>query len=174
MRRRRGYSLVELLIVIAVSTAMLMVAMSVLYMLKETQDNVRQRLTSGRMTTRLADQFREDVHMASRIERLPSDEAPSQNALWQLAVPPDTTVQYEIGDGRVRRVQARNDERIQEDFRLPPGINAELVPPKGRSTMAVLRFEKIDAESVGARPVQAETILGFTNRHSPSNGQTTE
>ena len=57
MKPRRGFSLIEMLIVISVGTVLLMVAMTVLYTLKETQSKARQRLTEGRMTARLADQF---------------------------------------------------------------------------------------------------------------------
>ena len=89
MRLRRGFSLVELLVVLTVGTAMLMVAMSVLYMLKETQINVRRRLTEGRMINRLADQFREDVHQSRGMERVPDQRASPGNELWRITIGPD-------------------------------------------------------------------------------------
>ncbi len=63
-RRRRGYSLVEALVVMTVGTALLAMAMSVLYLLKETQVQARQGLVDGRTVVRLADQFRDDVAAA--------------------------------------------------------------------------------------------------------------
>jgi len=170
MRIRRGFSLVELLIVLSVGTAMLMMAMSVLYMLKEAQINVRRRLTEGRMITRLADQFREDVHTASRIERASNEASSPDTPVWQLTIDPDTVVHYEFGDREVRRARITGDDRIHDDYRLPAGVRATLTPPGPGSSIATLRFEVTDATAGGPRPIQIEAVLGFANRHtSPAN-----
>ncbi len=174
MRSRRGFSLIELLIVLSVGTAMLMVAMSVLYMLKETQVTMRQRLTEGRMITRLADQFRDDVHAASRIERV-SGEAPSPDkAVWQFAVGPDTVVRYEVGDGAVRRARLAGTDKIQEDYRLPAGMIATISGAEGDSALAALRFAARDPNVVQRRPVQIEAVLDFANRHTAPSDRTTD
>ena len=172
MKLRRGYSLLELLIVLSTTTVMLMVAMSVLYMLKETQNNVRQRLNSGRMITRLADQFREDAHMAGRVERVPDEGASSETIVWQFTIQPNTVVRYRIGDQAVRRVRISGDARIHEDYRLPSGVRAAVIPPVPGSAITTLRFEKTDASVVGPRPVQIEAVLGFANRHTPRTDRT--
>ncbi len=173
MRSRQGFSLIELLIVLSVGTAMLMVAMSVLYTLKKTQVTMRQWLTEGRMMTRLTDQFCDDVHAASRIEQV-SGEAPSpETAVWQFAVGPDTVVRYEIGDRAVRRTRLAGTDKIQEDYRLPVGMSATISGVEGGSRLATLRFEATDSKIVQRRPVQIEAVLGFANRHtSPSDRKT--
>lgn len=174
MRSRRGYSLVELLIVLSVGTAMLTVAMSVLYLLKETQVNVRQRLTAGRMITRLSDQFRDDVHGASKIERV-SDEASSPDvAVWRLTIDPDTLVLYEIGYREVRRSRTTGDDKIHDDYRLPPGMHAKLCPPDRGSALTTLQFEVADATIAEARPFQIEAALDFANRHGAQTDRTAD
>lgn len=173
MNSRRGFSLIELLIVLSVGTVMLMMAMSVLYMLKETQVNMRQRLATGRTITRLADQFREDVYAASRIERV-SGETPSPGTtVWLFSVGPDTVVRYEIGDRQVRRVRLTGSDKIQEDYRLPPGMSATISGAEGDSALAALRFEATDPNVAPPRPTRIEAVLGFANRHTTQTDRTT-
>ncbi len=174
MRVRRGFSLVELLIVLSAGTAMLMVAMSVLYMLKETQVNVRRRLTEGRMITRLADQFREDVHGASEIELVSGEASSPDAAMWQFAIDSEVVVRYELGDHEVRRVRIAGDDEIHDDYRLPAGVRASLGPPKPGSSIATLRFEVTDATAGGVRPIQIEAVLGFANRHRAQADRTAD
>lgn len=166
MRSRNGFSLVELLIVMSVGTAMLMVAMSVLYLLKETQNNVRQRLASGRRVTRLADQFRDDVHDASRVERVPNETSSSTETIWRFTIQPDTVVRYEIGDDEVRRIRTTGDRKIHEDYRLPAGVRASLLSPASESSITTLRFETADPGGEGTRPIQIDAVLGFANRYA--------
>ena len=135
---------------LSTTTVMLMVAMSVLYLLKETQDNVRQRLQSGRMVTRLANQFREDAHKARQVERVSDEASSSETIVWQFTIEPNTIVRYQIGDREVRRMRISGDERIYEDYRLPSGVRASLTPPVGGSAITTLRFEASDAQVVGA------------------------
>ncbi len=172
MRSRNGFSLVELLIVMSVGTAMLTVAMSVLYLLKETQSNVRQRLASGRRVTRLADQFREDVHGASAVNRVPDETSSPAATVWQFTIQPETVVRYEIRDDEVRRVRNTEDRKIHEDYRLPAGVHATLLPPVSGSSITTLRFETVAPGVAGTRPIQIDAVLGFTNRHASQSNRT--
>jgi prepilin-type N-terminal cleavage/methylation domain-containing protein len=167
MNPRRGVSLIELLVVISVGTVLLMVAMTVLYTLKETQSKSRQRLTEGRVTARLADQFRDDVHAACRMERLPDEPASPGRIVWQLAIDPDTFVRYEIQDRAVRRVLITGDARIHEDYRLPAGLRAAIDGADADSGLATLRFETTRTGGVPTPPVQVECLLSFARRLSP-------
>jgi prepilin-type N-terminal cleavage/methylation domain-containing protein len=166
MRFRRGFSLIELLIVLSVGTVMLMVAVSVLYLLKEAQVNLRERLSVGRMITRLADQFRDDVHRASSMERGSDEAATSDLAVWKLTIDADTVVLYEMRDGAVRRVRIGSRGKIQDDYRLPSGMGAAITAPEGDSDPATLRLEVSDASTGRSRPIQVEALLGFANRHT--------
>jgi prepilin-type N-terminal cleavage/methylation domain-containing protein len=172
MKSRNGFSLVELLIVMSVGTAMLMVAMSILYLLKETQGNVRQRLASGRRVIRLADQFRDDVHGASTVKPVPNETPSSTETIWQFTIQPNTIVRYEIRDDEVRRIRSIEDRKIQENYRLPAGVRATLLPPPSESTITTLRFETVAPGVAGTRPVQIDAVLGFTNRHAPQSNRT--
>ncbi len=166
MRFRRGFSLIELLIVLTVSTAMLMIAVSVLYLLKETQDNVRVRFEAGRRMARLANQFRDDVHWANHLERETAGAAPVGAAVWKFTLAPDTVVLYEISPGTVRRSQAGRGGKIQDDYRLPAGMVAVITEPGAGSDVAMLRLEAPEMSAGRARPVQVEALLGFANRHA--------
>ncbi len=167
MNPRRGFSLIELLVVISVGTVLLMVAMTVLYTLKETQSKARQRLTEGRVTARLADQFRDDVHAAGRMERVPDEAALPGRTVWQLTIDPDTFVRYEIQDRAVRRVLTTGEAKIHEDFRLPGGLRAVIDGADADSGLATLRFETTGAGGLRTSPVQVESLLGFARRHAP-------
>lgn len=166
MRFRQGFSLIELLIVMTVGTAMLMIAMSVLYLLKETQANVRERLTVGRMTTRLADQFREDVHGARSIERETEDATTPESAVWKFTMAPDTVVVYKMRTGAVQRVRIGSDGKVQDDYRLPAGMRATITAPERNSDLATLRIELSGVSAERSRPIQVEALLGFAYRHA--------
>lgn len=173
MKSRRAFSLVELIIVLSVGTAMLMLAMSVLYMLKQTQVDMRQRLTDARTITRLADRFREDVHAASRMERVSGEASTPDTVVWQFTCEPDSVVRYELTQHRVHRSQTAG-KTIHDDYRLPAESRVVIRPPEPASSLVELRLEAADATTADFRPIQIEAVLGLANRHSARNEGTTK
>lgn len=166
MKSRRGFTLVELLIVLSVAAAMLLVATSVLYLLKQAQVNTRQRLAVQRSVTRLARQFREDVHRAGAMERLPDTPNSPNVVIWSLAMEAGGTVNYEIGAGSLRRVQTEKASKLHEDFRLPPGTEASMVGPAAETPWATFRLNVTDPTVAKMRPVQVEAVLGLNRPHT--------
>ncbi|MHB8901968.1 MAG: prepilin-type N-terminal cleavage/methylation domain-containing protein [Thermoguttaceae bacterium] len=170
-KSRRGFSLVELLVVLSVSTAMLMVAMSVLYLLKQTQVASRQRLDAARMLTRLSDRFRADAHGASRLEWVADDAALTDATAWKFTLDRDTTVVYEIRTEGVRRLETGSRGSVRDDYRLPPRMAVTITPPAENSTLATLRLEAPNPAGGPLRRVRVEAVLGLEGRHSsPGEG----
>jgi prepilin-type N-terminal cleavage/methylation domain-containing protein len=81
---RRGYTLIEMLVVITVSTVLLSVAVGVLHVLSRAERSGREHGNRATIVARLADQFRSDVHAA--LHPIPSEGADKN--VWQFALPP--------------------------------------------------------------------------------------
>ena len=166
MKSRRGFTLVELLIVLSAATALLMVATSVLYLLKEADVSTRQRLAFQRSVTRLARQFREDVHRAGAIERLPKQPNSPNIATWRLAMEGGAAVNYELGAGSLRRVLIADATNTHEDFRLPPGTKASIEGPAAETPWATFRIDVTNPATAKMRPVRVEAVLGLARPHT--------
>ncbi len=166
MKSRRGFTLVELLIVLSVTTAMLLIGTSVLYLLKQAQVNTRQRLGFERNVTRLARQFREDVHRAGAMERLPKTPNSPNVVTWSLAMEGGMAVHYEVQAGSLRRVQTADTTNLHEDFRLPPGTEASIEGPAAKTPWATFRLDVTDPTTAKMRPVHVEAVLGLDRPHT--------
>ena len=88
-------------------------------------------------------------------------------AVWKYTLAPDTVVLYEIAPGTVRRSQSGRGGKIQDNYRLPRGMEAVITEPGGESDVAMLRLEVREVSAGRARPIQVEALLGFANRHVP-------
>jgi len=120
---RRGYTLVEMLVVITISTVMLGVAVQVLYLLARLERGGREHVNRATIVARLADQFRSDVHAALRP--MPTDGAEKNQ--WQFALAGDRTVTYRALPGEVeRREQIAGEPARQESYVLPADAAAEI------------------------------------------------
>jgi prepilin-type N-terminal cleavage/methylation domain-containing protein len=172
MKLHRGFTLVELLIVLSVASAMLLVATSVLYLLKQAQTSTHQRLAVQRSVTRLARQFREDVHRAGAMERLPKPLGSPNVVTWSLAMEGGVAVNYELRTGSLRRVQTADTTRRHEDFRLPPGTEASMVGPAAETPWATFRLDVTDPTVAKMRPVQVEAVLGLDRPHTAQGEET--
>jgi type II secretory pathway component PulJ len=121
---RRGISLIEMLVAITVSTALMGLAVSTLYMLMRVGQNGRDHVGQAMIVPRLADQFRSDVHAALR----PITADGSSKNQWRFALPKDCTVTYQVLPGEMERRQQVAGKLVrQESYVLPAHGSAEIV-----------------------------------------------
>lgn len=165
MNRRTGYTLVEILVVATVGTAVFGVTIGVLYLLKEAQVTAQERFASGRAVSRLAEAFRDDVHGATTLERLSGQGSGEKGVAWYLDIPPDTTVEYRFSPAAVERTQSIGYATVRETYRLPAGTMASLKPAGGTGSIVTLRIEAAPPQgSVKWQPVVVEAVLGLDRR----------
>jgi prepilin-type N-terminal cleavage/methylation domain-containing protein len=155
--RRRGFTLVELLTAATVGSALMGIAVGLLYALMRADAGVHEQSAHRLAAARLADQFRRDAHAARRLvqgERGKAQEArgkaeggrgngggtypPSASPLPPSAL--STTWRFELADGReveyrpaperLLRVERWHGRTVREEqFVLQPGWRASVDRP---------------------------------------------
>lgn len=180
---RRGYSLIELLMVMAIGAALMGTTMATLFTLLRSEQAARGRLRQAMTLDRLAEQFRRDAHEADRVVASAQGTAPGA---WEFRHGGGRTVEYRAGTEallRLERVEGKIASR--EEYVLPAGAlvsvgtqegdqsdsprGGKLDPfPSSRLPMAVLRIAAPAVESPGApaRTVRIEAALGLAYRFS--------
>jgi len=174
MKRRSGYMLIELVAVIAASSALLAVATGVIYTLFEAEEASREQLNHAMTAGRLGDQFRRDVHAATGMtEARPSAQGQGPPG-WVFALPEERSIEY-VADGesmvRVERVKGKTVRR--EVFDLGRHWRASIARrPEEEAAVIGLRMEA-DRESAGepfSRTLVIEAMLSMDHRHARGGG----
>ena len=111
MRPRRGMTLIELAVVITLQATLLGVAVALIGRLLEADREHRDDVQALSSLHLLAEQFRRDVHLATRAMQ-------GEDSL-DLQWPGDLQVRYEFNDARVSRVERREESVVRREvFRL--------------------------------------------------------
>jgi prepilin-type N-terminal cleavage/methylation domain-containing protein len=144
VKPRTGYSLTEMLIVLAVLAMMMTVATWLIWELVDAQKTVRRGVIEPRTLARLAETFREDVHAAVTLRRRterdtgPTTGTPNsddtatpahhdvQRHCSLLDAEGNTIASYHIQPGQVIRTRPGPDGMIHETFRLTDGARASI------------------------------------------------
>ena len=86
----RGFSLIEMLVVITVGSVVVGIGVGTLHVLHRTEQTGRDRAAQARIVDRLAQQFRSDV--AAAVRQTPA----AQQGEWQFVLP----LEGRFGSGR--------------------------------------------------------------------------
>jgi len=129
MNRRRGYSLIEILVVIATGAAMMGVALGLLGMLIRLEQASRREVQEETVMNRLADQFRRDVHAADRLAVASAPGVADLPPVWQFPLEAGHVVEYRAEQGELVRIERRDDKVLkQESFSLPAEARVSIDP----------------------------------------------
>jgi hypothetical protein len=170
MKQRTAYALIELLAVIATGAVMLAVATGTIYTLFEAEEASRDQLRHALTTSRLADQFRRDVHAATKMSpAAPSVDTPQPpGSIFTLS--DQRSIEY-LPQGpsmlRVERLQGKTVSR--ESFDLGRHWLASIERrPEGVNTLIGLRMETRDRPSPEpfSRTLLVEAVLAMDHRHA--------
>lgn len=180
MSNRRGVSLVEVIVMIGMSMALMGIAVKMLHSLLRFERSGGESLVISHNRARLAAQFRDDVHAATAATVERPAEGTSQ---LQLKFPDAGVVTYRQSDRSVLRTSTAADAPgNQEEFRLPAATRVKFaVSHDNPPATAVLICEPVTAEtstspaaqSVMRRPypVRIEAVIAkdrrFTGEGSP-------
>lgn len=171
MKRRKGFSLVEVLVAIAVASLMLATAVGLLYALIEMDRTSREHLRLRTAAARLADRFRRDVHAAVRLTGPPAaaEDGAEAAVAWELELPPDRAVEYRLEEDSLLRTERAEGEAVKREwFGLPPHAAASIRISAGQSPPIVsLRIApdgQSPAEPPAWRPVRIDAALALDHR----------
>ncbi|HUT93390.1 MAG TPA: prepilin-type N-terminal cleavage/methylation domain-containing protein [Thermoguttaceae bacterium] len=169
MKRLRGFTLIEMLVVIATGAALMAVAMGILHLLIRLEQGSREEVRRQTTLDRLAGQFRRDVHAAGQFAAIEAAEAAAAEVPeredgtpgWQFSLDENRTVQYRAGQRElIRTERAEKDAVARESYVFPsdttvsidlvgeaaPGIVRLRVAPDGAQPLAIWRGTCVDAE----------------------------
>jgi type II secretory pathway pseudopilin PulG len=173
MKRRRGYTLVEMVLVIGALSAVLGLCVAVIGALMTLDRAGRARLNEGATLARLARQLRQDARAASKGEVTGRRQVPDRRLV--LTLPDDRVVGYEWSAGRLLRTErAPGGPERRESFRLPlRGAPRFRVAEDGGATWVSLVFERKPGEAplIPAHDYRVEARLGKDRRLAERGGK---
>ena len=168
MKRQRGFSLVEMLAVIAVSGVLLVIATGAIHRAMRVESNWRQEAEVSRALGRLTHDVRADIHEARGISL---SENPSA---MELTAPDGTVTTYEVAsDEVIRDYQPVSGARAREFYRKPAGYAVRFASDAAQRWVVMTVTH--DAELVGVAPqvvVHLEAEVGRLARLTQSMGDT--
>jgi prepilin-type N-terminal cleavage/methylation domain-containing protein len=154
---RRGYSLIELVVVMTIATVIVGLAAAMLHLLLRTERNGRQQMHRSAALARLADQFRDDVRAAAR-QLVPDDANPS---CWTFEMEAGRNVQYRAQAGQIERVETLGGQiERRESYALPPDAAVWIATP-GDSKPPVATLIVKDTSN---REIRIAAVLGKDHR----------
>jgi prepilin-type N-terminal cleavage/methylation domain-containing protein len=113
---RRGVSLVELLVVMSLGTVVLTTSAVVLHRMMHSHGKTRSVLAASRSGLRLSDQFRSDVHRATKVT---TNDLP-EGIVLQLQLGETNVIQYSHVAGVVRRTELEGEiVASREEYAFP-------------------------------------------------------
>jgi prepilin-type N-terminal cleavage/methylation domain-containing protein len=166
---RRGYSLIEIIVVLTIGTVVVGIGVGMLHLLLRTEQSGRDRVPQARAVARLAEQFRSDAAAAMRQA---SGSPPGE---WRFVLPENRLVTYRALPGEVQW-----DERLagkllrRESYLLPGGSSAAIsVQGKAAPAMASLVIVNDGPPPAAGHEMRVIAVLGKDHRFtgSPAEGQ---
>ena len=143
MSARRGMSLVELLVVMSAATVILTMSAELIHRIMIANSKARSFADVERISMRLANTFRRDIHEANDASF--GDSAGTDGVLLRLAIQGNQTIEYRREQATVVRILLDTGKPVSRDeFALPPGI--ELAIRKDESRMVILSIKSCPGE----------------------------
>jgi type II secretory pathway pseudopilin PulG len=117
--RRRGISLVELVVVMGIATVMLGLAVTTIHMLLRAEWNSTETVWYGTSLARFSRTFRQDVHAATSAG-IPTP-PPDGKSRLELTLPKQRTVTFRIDGNTITRLEADAGKvRHGDVYHFPP------------------------------------------------------
>jgi prepilin-type N-terminal cleavage/methylation domain-containing protein len=173
-RPRPGFSLIEVLVVITISSALVAAAVGLIHTMIRLQRGDEERIRAESAMEGLAEWFRDDVHAATALRPIAAPPGQASRPAWELLLTPSRKVEYRAEDGRLLRLEQEGNKLVhREAFRLPrPAVvSIEAVDP-GSPKLVRLRIAvpaAVAAESPW-RPVQIDAVLALDHRFTSPEG----
>jgi prepilin-type N-terminal cleavage/methylation domain-containing protein len=137
--KRRAFTLIEMLVVITVSSALMGVAIVMLVALLKSEGSSRHHLEFCNILNRLDDRFRDDVHAAAQAALGEKGDALELT----MPEPGKTLVRYRLLPGEISREEVEGGKTLrQESYSLPEEVKASFEQKQdGTQSILILHVE---------------------------------
>jgi prepilin-type N-terminal cleavage/methylation domain-containing protein len=167
MTRRAGYTLIEMIVAITMSGAILAVAAGVLHGLLTSDKNGQQHMVRHQSLARLATDFRNDAHAALEADF-------SKASQLEFTLPErDRKIRYrEAPDGLVREEQSGGAVRHREAYRLSEAVKIEFLKESSSPALLSLRIHTgtRPGEPLAGPPIRIDAAMGSDHRFAKLGG----
>ena len=190
--KRRGWTLVELLVVITIMSVLLATVAVMVQTIMRQQRSFGQGVTQQRTLALLARQIRHDIHAAVRVESVTAEQTGGNQETQKEEGTEETTairctwldgrsVSYQLHSGRLLRVvrQPGQEKATRQPFTLPRGAQVRLVEPDGgKPPIATIEISYFAGRTVPAshsteqarRKLVIEALIGRDLRWQVTDG----
>lgn len=168
MKRPRGVSLIELIVVMTVATVVMGVAVGVLYTLMRIEGTTREHLRLRTAQGRLGQQFRRDVHAAISFTTPDGEAGGKTSGGWELQLAADRVVRYRVEEDKLVRTEAGGgDGEARESFALGSDATVTIrIEDDSKPTIVSLLIARGDeaVEPSAAAAVRVDAVLARDHR----------
>jgi prepilin-type N-terminal cleavage/methylation domain-containing protein len=165
-RRRGGWTLAELLVVIAVSSIVMGIATVSLQGMYRAQNRVSEGRVHRAATARFALQLRSDAHRAEQVVAAVGESERGVDFL----LPGGETVQYRASQAGIVRVLTRESRILhRERYRISPQAVVKWQVDGPQTRMVSARIESADPlarDAIGMAPLTVQAAVGVVNEPS--------
>ncbi|QEG34666.1 prepilin-type N-terminal cleavage/methylation domain-containing protein [Bythopirellula goksoeyrii] len=119
MRHHNGFTLIEVMVSISVSSVLMVLSLGMVHRVMNLESSSRDQARVSRSMTRLGHDFRSDVQRSSAVET-------DHEAVLELTFADGAVVTYRVLDEHVLREQAVDDSRTRREYyNLPADADVE-------------------------------------------------
>lgn len=160
----RGFTLVEMVAVIGVSSVLLALSTEAIHRAMRLDSNWRAREKTSRSVDRLFHELRRDVHQTEKVEL-------RQNPLeLTLKLADDSIVHYEMANGKIVRERTDDAKRVQREYYDKPDDHLLKIETLGNPQRIELTLTR-DAKLVGIAPRVVLRVEAEVGRWLSPSGQ---
>jgi type II secretory pathway component PulJ len=168
--KRRAFTLVEMVAVIAVSSAITGVGIVMLVALLKSEGSSRRHLEMSKSLTRLEEQFRADAHAAASAKL--GEQGDSLELT--LPAPSDVVIRYRCQPNEIAREEIAADKTVRrESYALPDQVNSSLDQTvEGPITTLIVQVEPkpVEGSKIRYPSARIEAVLAKDHRfQQPEN-----
>jgi hypothetical protein len=160
-------TLIEAIVASTVASAIFGIAVQLLSVTMHSTESGRDRVVSTAAMTRLAEQFRADVHAATSVSVVA---AAGSQAHWTVKLADDLRIDYEVDGDILKRTEYRGDKvQARDAFALPQDADPrlELQPEKNPTQASLLLRRNADpAVKATGYVLRIDAQLGRDRRYS--------
>jgi prepilin-type N-terminal cleavage/methylation domain-containing protein len=149
---RRGFTLVEMLAVMAVFSVTMSVIILTLHALQKAGDRAHANVSAGVELDRFATQLRADAHAARTCTLSPTEPAQSAASVLTLTLPDQQIVEYQLTSDQIQRLVRSGDvDQHHESYHVRPVLEKGWTV-NANSSAPLLTINLQPAQSHGNHP----------------------